>query len=69
MIAGVLRFARAAPAGTGSWSMPSAALSAGVTWSWNTGPPESASGSQIPLRKAVACSSTSSPVPPVTGFS
>ena len=56
--------------GTGSASIPSAARSASVASSWNTGPPSSTRGSQKPLgRRCVACSSISSPAPPDTGSS
>ena len=73
-ISGVVRAATVVtPAGRGSLSMPSAARSAGVTLSWKTGPPLSASWSQTnPIRsgwKSAACRSTSSPTPPVTGSS
>src|SRR5213592_1402908 len=70
-ISAVVRFARAvADGGNGSWSIPSACLSAGVVCCWTTNPPSSTSGSQTPpFLNAVACTSTSSPRPPAVGFS
>src|SRR2546422_3229532 len=59
---GVVRCAVSVASGaTGSWSIPSAACSAGVTCFWNTGPPLSPSSSHTPPRYAVAWTSTSSP--------
>ena len=73
-MSGVVRAAMAVARGEiGSLSMPRAVCSAGVTRFWKTGPPSAASSSQgrpvPPGWKAVACRSTSSPVPPATGVS
>ena len=67
---GVVREARPfADGGNGSRSIPNAFFRAGVVWSWMTGPPSCTSGSHMPFLKAVAWTSTSSPVPPTTGSS